>query len=124
MKSFKSFVAENLEDYGIKIEDATKDVAFREFEFFDIIKPEPLKPTKSSVQCVDIKEATLPKQRGRIVDIRLTWRNKWYYIKMFFPQTTRPTRTQVDAQLQKVYPGAKLDYFELSNYEPGQPLIT
>ena len=47
------------------------------------------------------------------------------YISMFFPQvrTRKPTRDEVDIQLQKVYPGAKLSYYEVSNYEPGQTLI-
>ena len=120
MKSFK----EHWEDY-ITSETVTDQTQYREFEFVDIITAGKIKSPKSNIPYEDFKldEDTLPKQRGRIVDIRLTWRNKWFYIKMFFPQPTRPTRTQVNAQLQKVYPGAKLDYYELSNYETGQPMI-
>ena len=120
MKSFK----EHLEDY-ITTETVTDKTQYREFEFVDIIKAGKIQSPKSNIPYEEFKldEDTLPKQRGRIVHIRLTWRNRWFYIKMFFPQTTRPTRTQVNTQLQKVYPGAKLDYYELSNYEPGQPLI-
>ena len=42
---------------------------------------------------------------------------------MFFPQTTRPTRTQVNAQLQKVYPGAKLWSYGVADYDPETPLF-
>ena len=38
-----------LENCGVKVEDATGDISFREFEFIDIIKPEPLKATKGFI---------------------------------------------------------------------------
>tara|TARA_B100000287_G_C20593890_1_gene765339 strand:+ start:651 stop:1019 length:369 start_codon:yes stop_codon:yes gene_type:complete len=117
MKSFKEF-RENVE-----IKDAQGNLYAT---IIDIVKPDPIQVPKSSVNWEQlIKETTLPRQRGNIVYIRFLWRNKWMYISMFFPQvrTRKPTRDEVDIQLQKVYPGAKLSYYEVSNYEPGQPLI-
>ena len=35
-----------LENCGIKVEDATGDIKWREFETVDIIKPEPIKSPK------------------------------------------------------------------------------
>ena len=47
-----------LENCGIKVEDATGDIKFREFEFIDIIKPEPMKSPKSDIQYTEYQEAT------------------------------------------------------------------
>ena len=44
-------------------------------------------------------------------------------LKMFFPQTSIPTKSDVQSQISKVYPGAKLLTFKVSEYEPGQPLL-
>ena len=117
MKTFKQFI-ENVE-----IKDAQGNLYAT---IVDIVKPDPIKVPQCNVNWEElIKETTLPRQRGNIVYIRFLWRNKWMYISMFFPQvrTRKPTRDEVDIQLQKVYPGSKLSYYEVSNYEPGQPLI-
>ena len=60
-----------LENCGVKVEDATGDISFREFEFIDIIKPEPLKATKGFIK---FEEATrLPNYNkvGNIIDCYL-----------------------------------------------------
>ena len=44
-------------------------------------------------------------------------------IKMFFPKVGIPSRTEVQDQINNVYPGARLTYFRVSDYEPGQPLL-
>ena len=44
-------------------------------------------------------------------------------LKMFFPQTSVPKKSDVQDQISKVYPGAKLLTFKVSEYEPGQPLL-
>ena len=117
MKTFKQFI-ENVE-----IKDAQGNLYAT---IVDIVKPDPIKVPQCNVNWEElIKETTLPRQRGNIVYIRFLWRNRWMYISMFFPQVRprKPTRSEVDSQLQKVYPGSKLSYYEVSNYEPGQPLI-
>ena len=42
---------------------------------------------------------------------------------MFFPQIALPTRSDVQNQINKVYPGAKLATFKVSEYEPGEPVL-
>ena len=44
-------------------------------------------------------------------------------LKMFFPQTSKPTKADVQDQVSKVYPGAKLLTYTVSEYEPGQPVL-
>ena len=98
----------------VSIEDA-KGNPF--LEVIDVITPEPLNPSKVS------ESIRLPSRQGNIVDVGVNWRGKPYAIKMFFPTVKRPSRMEVQSQVEKVYPGAKLSYFQISDYDPGQPLL-
>ena len=112
-----------LENCGVKVEAATGDISFREFEFIDIIKPEPLKATKGFIK---FEEATrLPNYNkvGNIIDCYLAWRGTNYMIKMFFPSVKKPSRREVQDQLHKVYPGSKLWNYQVSSHEPGEPIL-
>ena len=71
-----------------------------------------------------IKESTqLKSRRGNVIDVYLGWRGKNYMIKMFFPSIKQPTRREVQDQVDKVYPGAKLWNYQVSNYDQGEPLL-
>ena len=115
------------ENCGIKVEDATGAIKFREFEFIDIIKPEPMKSPKSNIEYIDpLDEATkLPDYNkvGKIIDVYLAWRGGNYMIKMFFPSVKKPSRREVQIQMQKVYPGAKLYNYQVSSHDPGEPIL-
>ena len=116
-----------LENCGIKVEDANGDIAFREFEFIDVIKPEPMKVPQSQIKYEDpLKEATkLPNYNkvGNIIDVYLAWRGSNYMIKMFFPSVKKPSRRDVQDQMRKVYPGGKLWNYQVSEHEPGEPIL-
>ncbi len=88
-------------------------------EVVDLIKPDPIKGFKSQVE-----EATrLQAQTGNIIGVTLSWRGKYYSLKMFFPQVKLPTRKEIADELQKVYPGCIVMYHSISELQPGQPLI-
>tara|TARA_B100001996_G_scaffold49600_1_gene35536 strand:- start:385 stop:651 length:267 start_codon:yes stop_codon:yes gene_type:complete len=71
-----------------------------------------------------IKESIqIKSRRGNIVDVYLGWRGKGYMIKMFFPTIKIPSRREVQDQVDKVYPGAKLWNYQVSDNEPGAPLL-
>ena len=116
-----------LENCGIEVQDFNGDIKFREFEFIDIVKPEPINSPKSNIQYEDpLKEATkLPNYNkvGNIIDCYLAWRGSNYMIKMFFPSVKKPSRREVQDELQKVYPGAKLWNYQVSKHEPGAPIL-
>ena len=116
-----------LENCGIQVEDATGDITFREFEVVDVIKPEPMRVPQSQIQYEDpLREATkLPNYNkvGNIIDVYLAWRGSNYMLKMFFPSVKKPSRREVQDQVRKVYPGAQLWSYQVSNYEPGEPLL-
>ena len=101
---------------SITIEDADGNTFA---EVVDIIKPEPIKGFKSQIDEV----TRLQSQTGNIMAITLTWRGKYYSLKMFFPQVKLPTRKEINQELQKVYPGSKVLATSVSEFSPGQPLI-
>ena len=113
-----------LEHAGVKVEDAEGKLRF---EFIDIIKPEPMKSPKSNIEYVDpLDEATkLPDYNkvGNIIDVYLAWRGGNYMIKMFFPSVKKPSRREVQIQMHKVYPGAKLYNYQVSSHDPGEPIL-
>jgi hypothetical protein len=101
---------------NVTIEDANGNTFA---EVVDIIKPEPIKGFKCQV-----KEATrLQAQTGNVIGVTLSWRGKYYSLRMFFPQTKLPTRKEINDELQKVYPGSNVVYHSVSEIQPGQPLI-
>ena len=111
-----------LENCGIKVEDATGDIKWREFETVDIIKPEPIQSPKSNIQY----EATrLPDYNkvGNIIAVTVAWRGGTYMIKMFFPTVKTPSRVEVQDQMRKVYPGARLVAYQQSDYDSGEPIL-
>ena len=113
-----------LEHAGVKVEDAEGKLRF---EFIDIIKPEPMRSPKSNIEYVDpLEEATkLPDYNkvGNIIDVYLAWRGGNYMIKMFFPSVKKPSRREVQIQVHKVYPGAKLYNYQVSSHDPGEPIL-
>lgn len=101
---------------NVSIEDANGNTFA---EVIDLIKPEPIKGFKSQVE-----EATkLQAQYGNVIAVTLSWRGKYYSIKMFFPQSKTPTRKEINDELQKIYPGSAAIYHTISEIQPGQPLI-
>ena len=113
-----------LEHAGVKVEDAEGKLRF---EFIDIIKPEPMRSPKSNIEYVDpLEEATkLPDYNkvGNIIDVYLAWRGGNYMIKMFFPSVKKPSRREVQVQMHKVYPGARLYNYQVSSHDPGEPIL-
>ena len=117
MKSFAKYWKEN-----VTIEDADGKVYA---EVIDLIKPEPIKVLKTNIYYEDpIEESTrIPSKTGNIITVYLAWRGSSYNIQMFVPQVSKPSRKHVQDQLQQVYPGANLWGYQVSNYDPGEPLL-
>ena len=71
-----------------------------------------------------VSESTyLPRKTGNIITVYLSWRGSSYNIQMFFPYGKTPSRREVQDQLQKIYPGARLWNYQVSDYDPGEPLL-
>ena len=44
-------------------------------------------------------------------------------IKMFFPQTIKPNRQEVQDQISKVYPGSRVQSYYISDIKPGEQFL-
>lgn len=88
-----------------------------EYEFIDLIKPEPIK--SSTVR----ENYTRIQSRGTTYSILLNWRGKTLGVQMFFPQFTRPTKEQVTYEVCKIYPEAKVLSYNPSIKDPTKPLL-
>jgi len=72
----------------------------------------------------DLGEAVrIPAKTGNLLAVFLTWRGKLYMLKMFFPQVKMPTRSDIQDEIEKVYPGALIRSFNVSEYKPGEQLL-
>ena len=62
-------------------------------------------------------------KNGHTYKVVLTWRGKTYMVQMFVPSVSRPTRQEVEKEIQKLYPDAKVLSFLPRDLEPGEPTV-
>jgi len=65
----------------------------------------------------------IPSKTGNIILTTFVWRGKYYGMKLFFPQISKPNRSEVQDQINKVYPGAKVQTFYVSDIKPGEQFL-
>ena len=65
----------------------------------------------------------VPRKTGNMIMVYLSFRGKMYSIKMFFPSVRIPSRSDIQGQIEKVYPGGKVRSYQVSDYEPGEPVF-
>ena len=61
--------------------------------------------------------------RGSTYTILINWRGKYITTQMFFQKFTRPTKTEVTREIQKIYPNAIVLSFNPSINDPTKPLL-
>ena len=62
-------------------------------------------------------------QNGQTYAVMLSFRGKTYNIQMFIPKQTRPTRLEVQKEVNKIYPGSIVRYFEPRVWDPASPAL-
>ena len=82
-------------------------------------------PVHGKKECPDIVDEAvrIPAKTGNIVLITINWRGTYYSMKMFFPQVSKPTRKEVQDQIEKVYPGSKVQYYFVTDIKPGEQFL-
>ena len=60
---------------------------------------------------------------GASYSITFIFRGQTKMIQMFFPQRARPLKKNVQYELEKIYPGGKVIYFDASDKDPTKPLL-
>ena len=92
----------------------------------NLIEPEPIEVVKSASEydTYELEEATrVNAETGNLIHVILTWKGKTYGMKMFFPQVKMPKRSEVQAELEKVYPGCRVMYFRIVEKQPGETFL-
>ena len=82
-------------------------------------------PVHGKKECPsEVTEAVrIPAKTGNLIFVMFNWRGKYLTLRMFFPNTKMPSRSEVQDQIDKVYPGARVQSFQVSSYEPGQSFL-
>ena len=97
-------------------EETIEDLNGNSFvEVIDLIKPDPIKKVEESIK--------VPAKTGNIILVTLTWRGKYFMMKLFFPQITKPNRQEVQDQISKIYPGSRVQSFHISDIKPGEQFL-
>ena len=60
---------------------------------------------------------------GATYSISFQFRGQTKVIQMFFPQRARPLKKDVQFELEKIYPTAKVLYFSPSEKDPTKPVL-
>ena len=60
---------------------------------------------------------------GATYTITFQFRGQTKFIQMFIHQRARPLKKNVQYELEKIYPGSKVLYFDASDKDPTKPLL-
>jgi len=112
--SVSTYVSQRKSDAGNKAAKIMRDKEQRKYVGFLPANEEKDLTNESKTRLV---------KNGHTYKVILTWRGKTYMIQMFVPSVSRPTRQQVEKEVQKVYPDAKLMSFLPKDLEPGEPTV-
>jgi hypothetical protein len=92
-------------------------------EFVDIILPGTIEQENPKWKKNVSESVRLQAQNGNIISVVLSWRGKYYSMRLFFPQVRMPNRKEVTSEIQKVYPGSRLVTYTPATLDPNQPLV-
>ena len=91
---------------------AKKKMAKKDQEKVNFLEPEETNESKTRLV-----------KNGHTYKVVLTWRGKTYMVQMFVPSVSRPTRQEIEKEIQKLYPDAKVMSFLPRDLEPGEPTV-
>ncbi len=77
----------------------------------------------TAVEEESIEESTRINENGNVYLVNFSWRGKFMMIKLFFPEVKKPTRQEVTAALEKIYPGCMVQRFDLALRQPGDTML-
>ena len=79
---------------------------------------------ENEMKCEAVTEAVrVPAKTGNVYLVTFTLRGRYMIMRIFFPEVGAPSRAEVQAALDKVYPGCHLKKYDKTDYQPGEPLI-
>ena len=89
-----------------------------------------MKPGRTGENDTKIKKKTFTyesylrvQERGKTYMIVANWRGRVVNVQMFFSKFSRPTKSEVVAEIQKIYPGGIVLYYNPAIKDPTKPLL-
>ena len=89
-----------------------------------------MKPGRTGENDTKIKKKTFTyesylrlQERGKTYMIVANWRGRVVNVQMFFSKFSRPTKSEVVAEIQKIYPGGIVLYYNPAIKDPTKPLM-
>ena len=80
--------------------------------------------SKNDVKEETIEEAVrIPAKTGNIYMVGFSWKGRYMLIKLFFPTVHRPSKKEVLEAIEKIYPGALVQRYDMAAYQPGESLL-
>ena len=76
-------------------------------------------PLKDAIE----ESVRVPAQTGNVYAVAFTWRGKYMMMKLFFPEVKKPSRSEVQDALAKVYPGCMVQRFDLTTFQPTDAVL-
>ena len=79
-------------------------------------------PKNESVESPEMVEegVRMPAQNGNVYVVMFNWRGKLMVMKVFFPEVRRPSKSQIQDALNKIYPGSNVTRYDISDIQPGE----
>jgi len=65
----------------------------------------------------------IPSKTGNIYMVGFSWKGRYMLIKLFFPTVHRPSKQEVVDAIEKIYPGALVQRYDMATYQPGESLL-
>lgn len=69
------------------------------------------------------EEYTKIQRTGNTYSIMASWKGTPRYIQIFFPNMKRPTKEEVNFEINKIYPGALVLSYKPSSIDPTKPYL-
>ena len=85
----------------------------------------PPAPVQEDTEVVnELDEAVrIPAKTGNIYMVGFSWKGRYMLIKLFFPTVHRPSKKEVVDAIEKIYPGALVQRYDMAPYQPGESLL-
>lgn len=80
---------------------------------------------KKVPDCRKVEESVtrLPMKTGNLIRVLINWRGRHLSVQMFFPQVGMPRRAEIENEVSKIYPDARVLSYALGQLQSDTPIV-
>lgn len=80
---------------------------------------------KKVPDCRKVEESVtrLPMKTGNLIRVLINWRGRHLFVQMFFPQVGMPRRAEIENEVSKIYPDARVLSYALGQLQSDTPIV-